>query len=1484
LKRKFFSVFFALVLVLSMSLVTAVPVGAEVESLTLTMPANVYQPETFTLSSTCTNGTIAYDSVRFEFTLDGRGDFDSGTTLADIFSITAAESDFTGSFADVTSIITGGLTGSIEGGNIVAYWNEAGFEMSDGYDVTTHLTFQMTSSAPPGSYIFTFKLVDLTPDPDEPLATATGDFSLSDDTLYVGTTEYEYQFNTIQSAISVASADDTINVAAGIYDEQVVIEKSLTLQGAGDTTIIQPTQATVTDSFQLFSRRIPGHAQGDGPTAAIVVVSGVNGSDSATIKDIKIDALNVGSSPAGASKFVEMLSTGSNAILDGVTFLGNDEWPDDALYLTPWDQTAVTVEVKNCSFSRFWFNAITANFTGLTANIHHNIITGRGEVTDSAGNGIQYGWGCTGTASYNTISNLAYISGSVYVDAGIQFWCTNATASHNTITDCQTGVMVQANEAGTFTATVENNTISAPGLSATPRDIEGINVSANANNPSITATIQGNDLSGGGLGDGIGIGLTEGGDSPDVTADINGNEISGWNNGIWLGGSTKTVNITHNTIASNDVNGIDVLTGVDVSNVSANSNDICGNENFGIQNLGTGTLDAELNWWGAATGADHATNPHGAGQGGDVVSDNVDFTPWYATATTTPLTQNVSVEHPGSSIIAYSDTIQGGIDAALAGDTVTVATGTYQEDITIDEEVTLQGAGKTTTTINRDTATSAVVLITANNVTITGFKIDGGSSPYQCSNLVNVSWTTSALENIEVSDCHLLHCKGAAIWINGDPDAAWAQGTGYTINDNLIEYFAGDACTTGGCQYRGIAVGKTLGLEIKRNTITNSNLWEYNSDNFTYGGYAIYLKDYTGGTVEENIISKCLYGIVVNSNVEETFVNNNTITECHRGIATGESFAKIHITNNSITTRRDPGIPVHPKNINEQGILLGGDGDQYDSSPGYAYEVDDLQHEVSGNTVTGTATTDSFGLGVMPGWWDKDYGASGTFTNNTVSGYKYGIKVWGTYAPWGGSTEDMTSQVNVSFNYNDIVSCTIGATTDTIWSGTVDATKNYWGDISGPEHEATNPGGTGNAVSDNVEYIPWLTRDFQTVLDDNIAYFGFPMVQLNTGWNTFSTPVALDSACDEWDEYVALGDGLNIHGTSPAYAYDPTVPGGWVPLIGEDDDYRLKPCDAIYVRMAEPDIAAILYSPEPTVPTKDVYQGWNLVGLASLDPMFANNALTSLYMVTSDLTGYSVVISPPLAQSPWTLVRGGSPQIMQPTRGYWVFMENGPDTLAGFTFTPFSLEVPSEVLSPGLWEVPFEWYSMTTGSADAYGADDDGNFTITLPWSFPFAGKEIVSIGISSNGYIELLESGETYSYDDSSYDTMEIFVNDENPDGDFIFAWFDDLESSSYGFYGVEDIGDVVVVHWETPTYNDEDEYHSPDYMNYFQLWLFPDGSIQWNFGEFNYDLFGYGLGTGIYESDSGILLDVANAMGEPDGIFNTPEKSYRYFGQYWP
>ena len=55
-------------------------------------------------------------------------------------------------------------------------------------------------------------------------------------------------YTTIQSAITVSSAGDTINVAAGTYHENINIDKQLEIIGAGSSTIITQSSAGSGDS------------------------------------------------------------------------------------------------------------------------------------------------------------------------------------------------------------------------------------------------------------------------------------------------------------------------------------------------------------------------------------------------------------------------------------------------------------------------------------------------------------------------------------------------------------------------------------------------------------------------------------------------------------------------------------------------------------------------------------------------------------------------------------------------------------------------------------------------------------------------------------------------------------------------------------------------------------------------------------------------------------------------------------------------------------------------------------------------------------------------------------------------------------------------------------------------------------------------------------------------------------------------------------
>ena len=189
------------------------------------------------------------------------------------------------------------------------------------------------------------------------------------------------------------------------------------------------------------------------------------------------------------------------------------------------------------------------------------------------------------------------------------------------------------------------------------------------------------------------------------------------------------------------------------------------------------------------------------------------------------------------------------------------------------------------------------------------------------------------------------------------------------------------------------------------------------------------------------------------------------------------------------------------------------------------------------------------------------------------------------------------------------------------------------------------------------------------------------IVELCPGWNAFSVPIALDESMDTWGE---LGADLALDQNAVAYYYD-SLNQAWGLVQA---NYQLVPGDAIYVKMADADTVAIMPTEEPTISARQLYAGWNLVGLAYIpwqeDPapipgMKADEALSSVEEITGGLPGYITVVSPPLCQTAW-VYSGGSiadwnGQLPEPEgwmligKGYWVYMLND-GVLAGFTSTP----------------------------------------------------------------------------------------------------------------------------------------------------------------------------------------------------------------------
>jgi len=502
--------------------------------------------------------------------------------------------------------------------------------------------------------------VDYTPWLDVGTDTSTdpgfqGDFTtlwVDDNSPQTGST------GTIQEGINLVSGS-TVNVAAGTYDEQVVIGKTLTIQGAGDSTIIKPSSAA--KLTQIFDGLF--WYGGTKQIAGIMVANGPSGT-SVTIKNLKVDESSVTTKPTGADYLTGIFYRETGGCIDHVSIVGGGAWSlgDRAygVYLSAATNT-VTVEIKDSSITNFDKNGIEAMGDKLSFNIHDNTITGRGPtlVGDEVQNGISAGRGSTGTVNYNMISNLAY-QPETWWAAAILFCDSSGSATGNTITNCQIGIMyqdgggsaqgntinggtvgllglwAQYTKSGTWTVSFSGNGVSGV-RDSPPYENAAVGIQSYDSGVIITATIDNNQLTGGGStsADGIYIGDTPA-NSPagSITVTITNNIVSGWQHGINLVSSvTGATIITGNTIQNNVAagSGIHIASGINAANIHVNFNTIAGNGGsggYGVSNGGTGTLDAEYNYWGAASGPTHPGNPGGSG---DPVSGNVDYNPWIDT-------------------------------------------------------------------------------------------------------------------------------------------------------------------------------------------------------------------------------------------------------------------------------------------------------------------------------------------------------------------------------------------------------------------------------------------------------------------------------------------------------------------------------------------------------------------------------------------------------------------------------------------------------------------------------------------------------------------------------------------------------------------------------------------------------------------------------------------------------------------------------------
>jgi len=199
------------------------------------------------------------------------------------------------------------------------------------------------------------------------------------------------------------------------------------------------------------------------------------------------------------------------------------------------------VTVSNSVVQNYAKNGITADEVGSTVTITGNTVTGLGSTPQVAQNGIQVGFGATGTVSNNTVYDDVYGGDvSVAISTGLLIYASpNVTINNNTVGNTQDSIAVfsDVNLGNADGSHITNNKVNSTHL------FDGIDMCAN------NATITGNIVNG---SDEAGVHLDALCTGSSTGSTVKNNTINSACAGVLIGtaGNTTTPNTYYNVVTS----------------------------------------------------------------------------------------------------------------------------------------------------------------------------------------------------------------------------------------------------------------------------------------------------------------------------------------------------------------------------------------------------------------------------------------------------------------------------------------------------------------------------------------------------------------------------------------------------------------------------------------------------------------------------------------------------------------------------------------------------------------------------------------------------------------------------------------------------------------------------------------------------------------------------------------------------------------------
>ncbi len=184
-------------------------------------------------------------------------------------------------------------------------------------------------------------------------------------------------------------------------------------------------------------------------------------------------------------------------------------------------------------------------------------------------------------------------------------------------------------------------------------------------------------------------------------------------------------------------------------------------------------------------------------------------------------------------------------------------------------------------------------------------------------------------------------------------------------------------------------------------------------------------------------------------------------------------------------------------------------------------------------------------------------------------------------------------------------------------------------------------------------------------------------------------------------------------------------------------------------------------------------------------------------------------------------------------------------------------------------QVPFafeNYNELDLDWADS-GSDDSSTGSRALGFSVTIGGASYSYFDMCIDGYIELLTDASDVPVNHGP-GNIDGLINDD-PNATYLLAAYGDFDATYDGYYGYTLFADRAVFYYDAETYQDSG-YND---LNNFEVILYDDGTVLWNFNDAGYNYFDTDLFSGLYFGNTQILLEST--------IYHIPhQKSYRYTG----